>query len=384
MIQTPAEFNDLIFASHKLLTEVKVSTTSDPSDYVLVEPTDGQVTLDNTSAIRGNASLTFNDPDLIPVDSSSLLAPYGNELIISRGLEIGGFSHMVQLGVFGIQDATVSEDGTLTIAASDRSQYVVDAIFEEVYDIAPGTDFSEAILDIVSYALATDYDFVEKDAVTPTLSGEQGEDRWAFVQDMAEILGCHLYFDNEAILTMKEIGLESAFEDISIVEGRDGVEVRPALLDLSRTWSRRDSHNKWIVISDNPDAEGAAPPQAEAIDDDPDSPTYYYGRFGRKPEVWHSTVIGELGGDSAAMCQAAADGKKAKEAGLTQEVNFGSLVNPSLEPNDVVHISRTIRHENEEIILVDEHHIIDSLTIPLSADGKMEAQTRRTFRSDAQ
>ena len=121
---------------------------------------------------------------------------------------------------------------------------------------------------------------------------------------------------------------------------------------MSLRWSRTESHNKWIVIGDNPESEGAAPPRGEAIDDDGNSPTYYYGSYGRKPEIWHSSFI-----ESDEQAQDAADGKRAKEGGTTQSVDFGSLVNPALEPGDVVRITRS----RDGVTLVDESHIIDSI-----------------------
>ena len=217
-------------------------------------------------------------------------------------------------------------------------------------------------------------DFVSRaGALAPMHQGEQGGDRWAMAQDMASVLGCDLYWSNTGVLTLQPISSLGDAPVASIVEGEDGVEVKPSLLDIGRTWSRRESHNKWIVIGVNPaDADGATPPPtATAIDDNPSSPSYYYGPFGRKPEVWNSSLI-----ESTAQATDAAEGKKAKEIGLTQEINFGALVNPALEPGDVVHVKRTRMVEGELFEVANESHILDSVTIPLDAGTPMQGSTR--------
>lgn len=374
MITVPQKFLDYIYQSHKLVVKVVDAQTNTE-----LEIDDGSVTLDQTAATRGSANLTFKDLGLMPADENSLLAPYGREFYIYRGLRLpDGWQHLVKLGVFRVEDVSLTEDSSgdysgFQVVMLDRSARVIDDIFEAVVSIAGGSDYLETIADLVSDAVPNlQTDFITKTALTPTLSGEQGEDRWAFVQTMAEAIGCELYFNNEGELTLRPVAQPSGASCGCITEGEEGVEVHPALLSLEASWSRRDAHNKWIVVGDNADIDGAAP-TATALDDDPASPLNYYGQFGKKAEVYHSSFITDT-----TMAQEAADGKKAKESGISQEVNFGSLVNPAMEPGDVVEIKRTKRDWNsgELVVIADETHVIDSITIPLSADKGMEARTR--------
>ena len=159
--------------------------------------------------------------------------------------------------------------------------------------IAGGQNYTDTILSVVSGGVTVaETDFITLTGSTTTSPGFQGDDRWAFAQDMAAFIGCDLYWSNTGVLTLKRISTIGSSPVAEITEGEDGVEVYPNLLDISRTWSRREAHNKWIVVGVNPDdATGTGPPPtATAIDDDPTSPTYYYGPFGRKPEIWHSSV----------------------------------------------------------------------------------------------
>ena len=335
------------------------------------------MTLDLTAAVRGSCQLQFGDPTLIPQAVGDLLVPYGNEIQVSRGIRSGGFEHLVPLGIFGIQDVSLSdtpEGITIDVTGADRAQKAIDATFDEAFTIAGGTLATTAILNLVSGGMTVaETDFISRAGNAPMHQGEQGGDRWALAQDMAYVMGCDLYWSNTGVLVLRPISSLGDAPVASIVEGEDGVEVNPSLLDIGRTWSRREAHNKWIVIGVNPaSATGdTPPPTATAIDDNPSSPTYYYGPFGRKPEVWNTSLS-----DTTAACLEAAEGKKAKEIGLTQEINFGALVKPALEPGDVVHVKRTRMVEGEVFEVANEAHILDSITIPLDAGTPMQGSTR--------
>ena len=367
-------FAEQIFRPHRLA--VKVIPTSVGAESLPV--VDGSVTLDLTASVRGRCDLTFNDPALIPTSTSSTLAPYGQELQVFRGISYGtDDEELTSLGIFRIEETSVSDSDALQIQVSglDRAQIVADAVYEAEDTIAGGTNFATVIEDIIvdGYG-AAEVSIDANDFTLPTLDVEEGADRWEFCREIAEAVGYDLYFDNDGVVRGRSIGSVDATPVAYLVEGDGGLEVSdPALLDLSSRWSRTESHNKWIVIGDNPESEGSAPPRGEATDDDPSSPSYYGGTYGRKPEIFHSSFI-----ESDAQAEDAAEGKKAKESGTTQNVDFGALVNPALEPGDTVQITRTRKNQQtgETVTVADENHLIDSLTIPLSAEGTMTGQTR--------
>ena len=69
------------------------------------------------------------------------------------------------------------------------------------------------------------------------------------------------------------------------------------------------------------------------------------------------------------QAQAAAQSILYRELGTTEQVQFGALVLPHLEPSDTVRVTRPRAG-------IDEDHVLDALTIPMSADGAMNGQTR--------
>lgn len=358
-----------IFDTHQMVSEVQLVGGD------LLPLIDGSVTLDAKAATRGGCDLIFPGDvgsGLVPSDPNDPLSPYGQELQVRRGIRYGpGDEELVSLGIFGIQESEINpDDSSIRVTGLDKSQKVIDASFEETKSIAGGSDFLDALLNVVQEALpAVEYDFVQRTATTPTLLAEEGDDRWQFALDMAASIGLELYFDGDGVMLLRvipEVG--SSGPDIYLVEGQGGLEVKPpSLLDASKTLSRTDSHNRWIVTGDNPD-NGGVPPRAVVTDDRDTSPTNYFGRFGKKPKFYSSTFIAT---DAQAMD--AAQGLKSKEMGIAQSVNFGSLVNPALEPDDIARITRTLE---DGFPVIDEDHIIDQLVIPLKQDGKMTGQTR--------
>lgn len=375
MRQVSGRWADALASNHEVLIEVSHIGTGE------VLPLDtGSVTLDITAATRGRCDLSFSDPRLIPVNADSILAPYGrSKLGVKRGLRYpDGETELVELGAFRVEETEVSDtsDGAPSIRVSglDGSAKVIDAAFEEPFQIPSGSDYLEAIRDgILVVDPTASFDFAERALETTTLKAEEGDDRWAFYQAMASALGMDLYYDNAGVVVLRPIASPDAAPVISIVEGRAGVSVKPLLLSASKKWSRVDAHNKWIVVGDNPDIDGA-PPRGVAVDDDPESPTYYDGPFGKKPEFYSSAFIA-----TDEQANDAAQGKKSKESGISQSVDFGSLVNPALEPGDVGRVTRTYidpLKPDEVIPIADENHIIDSLTIPLSAGESMTGITR--------
>lgn len=361
-----AAFAAAISESHQIATLVEVLIDGEPDTNPITAAVAGTVTLDSTAAIRGRLDLTIIDDGtlgLVPTSSSSRLAPYGNELRVSRGVTYpDGTTELVRLGVYRLNDVNVNDAATgleITVTGLDRAARIIDARFEEPYQIAQGTNYTTAITAVLQDAWSEiTTSFATTTRTTPQLIAEEGSDRWAFAQDMAASIGMALYFDGDGTCVLGPVSA-SAEAVATLAEGAGGVLIQDA-----RRWTREGSFNRVIATGENTGE--TAPARGVATDDDPSSPTYYLGPFGRVPRFYVSPFI-----TTDAQAADAAAALLERERGTTQHVEFGTLVDPRLEPGDVVQITRARAALNEA-------HAIDTLTIPLDAAGVMTGRTRAT------
>lgn len=358
-----ARFLDAVRTSHQIVSQIEILASG--TVVATFPATAGSVTLDANSAIRGNCDATFVDDGtlgLVPTDAADPLAPYGQELRVSRGVRYpDGSTELVALGVFGIQDVEVSdtlEGVEITVVGRDRAQKVTDARFEAPYQIDAGTDHNTALEAVIDAGVpGLTYDLAAITETTGQLLAAEQDDRWAFAQEMAKTRGHLLYFDGDGDVVTEVIANPTGTSEFDLTEGAQGV-----LLTAGRRWTRDGTFNRVIATGENTGA--GVPARGVATDDNALSPTYYYGPFGRVPRFYTSTFI-----TTDDQATDAAQGILNKELGTSQTVSFGAIVNPALEPNDIVRITR-------QRAGIDENHVVDSVTIPLGADESMSGQTR--------
>lgn len=352
-------FKAAIAQSHRVATRVEIL-----ADGAVVRTIDtvtaGTVTLDANAQARGRLDLTLvDDGTLVPSVPADLLAPYGRELRVSRGVEYpDGTQELVPLAVCRIDDVDVDQLPVIHITGQDRSARITDARFEEPYEVAQGTNVATAILNLVQGAYPdVTYSFTTTMHNTGHMVAEEGGDRWKLAQDFATNAGLRLYFDGDGTLVLAPESAGAAV--VNLVEGDDGV-----LLTAAKRWTRTGTYNRAIAVGENMNE--IAPVRGVATDENPLSPTFYGGSFGRVPVFMQSQFI-----VTADQALDAATAALARQLGTTQAVNFGSLVLPHLEPGDVARITR-------QAAMIDQDSIIDQLTIPLGAEGTMTGSMRAT------
>lgn len=331
---------------------------------------DGSVTLAANATSRGQCDLQIGDDGTlgwIPVNAGSPFAPYDAEVKIRRGVRyLNGDVETYPLGIYRVDTVTVDDTGdqlTMSVQGTDRSARVIDAKFEAPYQVAASTNYATAILECIQLVWPdVPNNLPTTEYTTPDIFvAEEGGDRWEFCQRMAEACGWWLYFDNDGVLTADPVSMFVTGSPVwEIAEGENGV-----LVAVNRSWTRLGSFNKAIVTGENL-GDTDVPARGEAVDDNPLSPTYYNGPFGQVPDFFHSGAI--KSNEQAADVAAA---RLARQLGTIENVSFGTVVNPLLQPNQVVRVKR-------ERIGLDRDHVVSQLQIPLSAEGQMQADTRAT------
>jgi hypothetical protein len=356
-VRTASEaFANAISASHQLASRVDVLFDRE----VIAEGVPvvaGQVTYDRTAARLARLSITIADPLRVPVAADDILTPFGYELLVWRGVQLPTGPELVPLGVFPIQASSV--DGVTLVSsltAEDRSRLVSDARFEDDYQIAAGTNYATAIEDLIADGVSgLEYLFPSTTFTTPLLTFAAQEDRWEKAQQMARAIGMELLFDGLGRPLMRP---EPTFSSEPVAWITEGVNMTGANVSLTRD----GAYNRVIAAGRN--ASLGAQYRGVATDDDPSSPTYYFGPFGKKPRFFYSEFIA-----SDAQAESAAAAILAGNIGVARSVDFSAVPDPRIECSDVVQITRSA-------LGIDDLHIIDQLTIGLGADSSMSGQSR--------
>ncbi len=320
-------------------------------DGVALPFSDGTVTLDRTAQHRGGISVQVSDPSLYPINASDLLNPVGTVLYATRGIAFpDGSVESVALGQYRLE--SVQRDGPgggLTLTGWDKSRQLLDERFTIPTTIASGSCESR-ITNLIAavYASGQTYTFATTGVTIPKTTVEQ--DRWPTIQQFAQLAGCEIYPDNVGHWILRATPDPATATSVwSINAGADGV-----LVSATDVTSREGAPNG-IVATGTP-ITGTPPAPGIVHDDAVASPTLWGGAYGHVPAFYSSPNI-----TTHAQAVAVATAMLRDFIGAWRTIDFGSVPNPALEPGDAV----TIVNQDG----TSEVHMLDALTIPLSASG---------------
>lgn len=334
---------------------------TDP-DGVEVDVVDGDVELDATSAIRGTIDLTIagkvGGRRLWLTARDLLLAPYGNEIYVERGIAYGnGQREYVGLGYFRIKrPARGQRNGPITLTGEDRMAKIVDARLVRPRQFLAARTYASVVSELVTevHAAATIvWDSGSGQAIGRPLILDT--DRWKFLDDLLRGLGKIWYWDYQGrlIITFPPSTTDPVW---TVDAGRGGV-----LVELKEEIDRAGAFNGAVVSGEAADT--TAPVSYVAVDLDDHSPTYWYGDFGEKAEFYTSPTVATI-----SQARAAAETMLRQQIGLPHNIDFSAVPNPALEPWDPVKI-RPSRSDGATT------HVLASVSIPLG-NGPMTGTSR--------
>lgn len=325
----------------------------------------GRVDMDSRRSIVRTCDLDLGPTaDLTLADVYDLVMTPGVELTVRRGLLVNGAPEYVPLGVFATDTATWPQRRSSTIrwSGSDRSKRIARARFTDAYPISAGTTLAAAATSLLKSrwsAVPVDFSNVTE-VLSAALTFDAGpeSDPWKEITALFSDHGYDLAFDGAGVCRAKPVPdpatMGASFDfgsgDTNLIT--DG--------DLEGTFEF--TYNGAIVTGEGTAL--ATPVRAEAWDDDPASPTYSQGGFGRIPYFYSSPVL-----TTQAMAATAARTILARVTGHRETRQATAVVNPALEPLDLV----TITDDTGTSRVV-----LDKLVIPLSADEPMTFTGRET------
>ncbi|WP_407563304.1 DUF5047 domain-containing protein [Streptomyces sp. 184] len=312
------------------------------------------MTVDRGAAVRRTATVEVPDVSLLPWTAADYLAISGARLRIRRGIVFpGGLLETVPV-FFGRLDTLAGDPdtGPVTLTASGLEAVIADAKFEAPYSTrgatAAVTSITALIQDVLPDAVIAS---TADNTGLGTRTWDREGDRWAAVQEIATAVGAEAYCNADGLFVIAELpdilATEPAWE---VAAGASGV-----LIEANREFSRDGMYNVVVASGENTE-DNAAAVTATAMDDDPTSPTYYLGPFGRVPRFYSSPTL-----TSSGLAQGAANKLLRDSVKPAVTADLTSLPNPCLEPGDVL---RAVYGNGRRDL-----HQVQSFSIDLSPGG---------------
>ena len=379
MLTATAKFSEHLRASHRPLVRIGIYTPDSLGAYEFVGYAgveSGSLTVDYRRNIRRQASLRVGSLDstldtafsgVAARDYLEALTADSAEITLEWGLRYPDLSEeYVTLARLRVEESTLDAvSAALDISAAyDGGTRVAD--FALVTPYAPynlaGTKLTylAAIQDLVDVSYPStapptwDVDAgVDSTSLPPDGTVFTG-DRWSAINDLAKAINVTVGPDHTGTWVVKPV-TESRDVQWTVSHGANGV-----LVQATSTFSRREQYNAVGVRWELPDGSGGL---AYIVDNDPASPTYYDGPFGRKPrpEETLDTIT------TSAQAIDAATTLLNQYKGKTRGIALTTVHNPLLEPGDVL-----------GVFLPDgsaERHVVDAVTLPIGG-GTMSLETR--------
>lgn len=198
-------------------------------------------------------------------------------------------------------------------------------------------------------------------ALTPSdgKSFSRGDDRLRKIQEMADALDSWVINEPDGSFTI-EAWPETGSSVWDIDEGVDGV-----LIEVGQEFARREQYNAVGIEFTPADNATTFSGFVYLWDNDPTSPTYYDGPFGKR-NIFFTEAYDHL--PSVDEAEAVATKKLLEYSGATRSVTLTAVYNPLLLPGDRV----TVKIPDQ----ASEVHILDDISMSFGSSASMTATTR--------
>jgi hypothetical protein len=347
-------------------TELEFFQRDDPVAVLDSLILDGTVTAER-QAIRRSCDLTIIDREhtLTPGEASDLFGAWGRyEFQVKRGILFpDGTKELVPMGMFRIEELE-GQWPRLNVRAYDRMYQIGKNEFHVPYVISANTNLIAAITDMAEdrweRPLSVNAVTSEHTTGTTVTAYEEGGNPAEALQNLGTSGGLQVFFDQVGELQIAdEPDPSEAPPAWRFVEGERGTTL---LSGLARRTITEGVYNGVVAVGESSD--GTVPPvRGEWWDYNPASPTYVFS-FGRRPRRYASPLL-----STTAQATSAARKIGLASLGLTDGIQYPSLVVPGLDVSDVIYVRRPVQY-------VDDTHVLDQLSFQLRATGSMNVQTR--------
>jgi Domain of unknown function (DUF5047) len=368
-VTNPAAWGTALGTSHRITVGAAVQTFAG-TNLLTPRIVSGTVVADANSAIRRSCDVLLELTDaagnsIVPVDSTSSLTPFGNELVLSRGIisSDGAYVQSVPLGVFHMTRVEIDDTGSdclIRVQGYDRARKVGREKLTDPYPIASSTNLGSVIQTLLSQQVpGLTYNLTPTTYAVPAQTLPEETDPWAFCWTSARDAGYQLYFDVAGQVVMAPAPASSSVPPVATFSEGAGQGATRYL----RVFDQENVDNDFIVISESSSL--TTPIQARSQDTDTGSATNVGGAYGDVPVFVRTTTV-----LTQAQAQSSSDNLLRVAIGSAESVQLEAIPNPALDIYDVVAASR-------QRINLSGNWIIDSFQMPLDTTSPMTMMVRR-------
>jgi len=357
MIIAPARFLEALPYSHTRVNRVTI-------DGLIVPLASGSLSQDRKRNARRTATMNIALDPAGAVSASSITT--ASSCTIEAGLKyLNGDTDYMTIATLRVQSVRKTMKSTqLALTLADAGQEVDD--YPLIYSWSPTAPGGGAQLTVVAaiqylveepigaqtWAIDLDPALLAQTVPDGTVYSA-GSSRWANINLLATSLGAEVYPDAVGAWHIQQI--RPVYLPVyDMATGPLGV-----LVDVSEEAKRSDSYNAVAIEWGTPDVPGGT---VLVVDDDPASPTYWNGPWGKRPKPTMKVAVET---ESAAI--AAGKAELAKVKGVQSGLDVQALYNPLLEINDVVGVTQSN--------VARRMHVLDNIEMNL-ASAIMQMKTR--------
>jgi hypothetical protein len=324
----------------------------------------GSVRATLQSRVTRTLDLTTS-PESFPDSAGDILTPFGSEMRVWRGVDIGGVtnhpSYVWPVFRGPIERVSWATGSPVSVRAIDRAGDVADSHFLAPLSVAAGDRLHTRVREFISEAADdAEFDtFTLPDRVLPSLTWD--EDRGKALDDLAGAAGGFWYALADGTFTLREVPWVYSDGVVDLELGPDNPILRSAGIEFSR----EDVYNMIVARAERTD--GSAPSRYVTRVTDAASPIRFDGPYGRR--VLHHSV---QGAGSAASLQLVAETLRQRSQALAETWTATITAFPPLELGDLLQLDvvgpRGVRRRAKQVVA--------GFTMPLTGDGDMPLDLR--------
>lgn len=322
--------------------------------------TNGSVTATLTSRISRQCTLSVAE-DLYPYLATDLLAPYGNMIRATRGIEFADGTRFAWVVFVGrIQDTALNDDGTCTVQAADFAADVLENRFVRPENSQPSNTVTDETVRLVTEGFAQ-AQFGQLDTFAELVRTRTWQlDRGQALDEITTSVGAFWYPLADGRFVLRRYPW--TVPGVPVVTYSDTGTL--GSVDSSRAArSRSDVYNSLTVTGERLNGDPAV--YALAQDTNSASTTYVDGNFGTRHQMLRLQTPGSIG-----AAQAAANENLKRLIGLVDTWGWTMAPDAALELGDVVQLD--VRERTGIIQVVAGFRMPLDLSDPMACVGRAQ------------